>query len=154
MNTFMQAQDFTLPDQDNKIHSLKDYLGKWIVLYFYPKDDTEGCTKEACSFRDNFKKLQDLGVIILGASADTVKSHKKFAEKYSLNFPLLSDTEKKTINDYKAWGKKTMFGKEYEGILRTTYLINPEGEIEKVYEKVDPINHAEKILEDLKTLTT
>lgn len=148
----MQAAQFTLPDQDQKIHSLKDYLGKWVVLYFYPKDDTPGCIKEACSFRDNFKKLQDLGIIILGVSKDSVSSHKKFAEKLSLNFPLLSDETAETIKAYKAWGKKKFMGKEYEGILRTTYLISPKGEIEKVYEKVDPINHADLILSNIQAL--
>ncbi len=143
------AYDFKLPDQDNKIHSLTNYKGKWVVLYFYPKDDTPGCTKEACSFRDNFTKLQNLGVVILGVSKDSISSHQKFAQKYHLNFPLLSDPAAKVIKQYKAWGKKKFMGREYEGILRITYLINPKGEIVKVYEKVDPLNHAELILSDL-----
>lgn len=148
----MKAQDFSLPDQDNKFHSLKDYEGKWVVLYFYPKDDTPGCTTEACSFRDNIKILQDLGVVVLGISKDSVLSHKKFAQKYHLNFPLLADITAETIKAYSAWGKKKFMGKEFEGILRTTYLINPDGEIAKVYEKVDPLNHADLILSDLQTL--
>lgn len=148
----MKASDFSLPDQDNKVHSLSSYKDKWVVLYFYPKDDTPGCIKEACSFRDNFQRLQDLEVVILGVSKDSAFSHKKFAQKYSLNFPLLADTKSKTILAYKAWGKKNIYGKEFEGILRTTYLINPKGEITKVYKKVNPLNHAELILADLQFL--
>lgn len=149
----MKASDFKLPDQDNKLHSLSDYLDKWVVLYFYPKDDTPGCTKEACSFRDNFDKLQDLGVVVLGVSKDSSSSHQKFAQKFNLNFPLLSDPEAKVIKKYKAWGKKKFMGKEYDGILRTTYLINPKGEVAKIYEKVDPVNHADLILSDLEKIT-
>lgn len=148
----MKAVDFNLPDQDNKLHSLGSYKGKWVVLYFYPKDDTPGCTKEACSFRDSFEKLQKLGVVVLGVSKNSVSSHKKFAQKYHLNFPLLADSDAKTIKDYNAWGKKKFLGKEYEGILRITYLINPKGEIAKVYEKVDPLNHADLIISDLENL--
>lgn len=148
----MKATDFQLPDQNNKLHSLSDYQGKWVVLYFYPEDDTPGCTKEACSFRDNFERLQKLGVVVLGVSPDPVSSHKKFAQKYHLNFSLLADPNKEVINLYKAWGKKKFMGREYEGILRTTHLINPQGGIVKVYEKVDPLNHADLILSDLKNL--
>ncbi len=150
----MKAPNFTLPDQDNNIHSLSNYKGQWVILYFYPKDDTPGCTKEACSFRDSFKQLQDLGIIVLGVSKDSVQSHKKFAQKYSLTFPLLADEAAETIRAYKAWGKKKFMGKEFEGILRITYLINPKGEIEKVYEKVDPVEHAQLILSDLPALRT
>ena len=145
----MKAQDFTLPDQDGTLHKLGDYRGKWVVLYFYPKDDTPGCTKEACSFRDNYKALQAKGVVIFGVSKDSVASHKKFADKYQLNFLLLSDEEKKVIKDYKAWGKKKLLGREFEGTMRNTYLIDPKGEIKKVYENVNPLNHVQKILEDL-----
>ncbi len=148
----MKVIDFKLQDQDSKFHSLSDYLGKRVILYFYPKDDTPGCTKEACSFRDSFNQLQNLGVIVLGVSKDSIVSHQKFAQKYHLNFPLLSDPEAKVIKAYKAWGKKKFLGKEYEGILRTTYLINPKGIIAKVYEKVDPIDHANLILADLQLI--
>ena len=148
----MQASNFKLPDQDGKIHQLSDYKGKWVVFYFYPKDDTSGCTTEACNFRDSFHELQAKGVVILGISKDSVKSHKKFAEKNDLNFPLLSDETKEVINTYHAWGEKKFMGKTYEGILRTTYLINPEGEIVKTYENVNPTIHAKEILKDLKTL--
>lgn len=145
----MKAIDFSLPDQEGTIHKLSDYLGKWVVVYFYPKDDTPGCTKEACSFRDNFRTLQDQNIIILGVSKDSTASHKKFAEKYHLNFPLLSDEEKKVIKAYNAWGKKKFMGREFEGTMRKTYLIDPKGEIFKVYEKVNPLNHASQILKDL-----
>lgn len=146
----MKAKDFKLPDQDGMIHSLSQYLGQWVVLYFYPRDDTPGCTKEACNFRDSIQALKNLGVIILGVSKDSVSSHKKFSEKYHLNFPLLSDENKEVLKLYKAWGKKKFMGKEFEGTLRMTYLIDPEGEIKKVYEKVNPSLHAEEILKDLK----
>jgi len=148
----MQAIDFSLPDQNNKTHTLSDYRGKWVVVYFYPKDDTPGCTKEACSFRDSFHILQAKGVVILGISKDSVASHKKFADKHELNFPILSDESKETIKAYKSWGEKKFMGKTFEGILRTTYLINPKGEISKVYENVNPLNHAQAIIDDLASL--
>jgi thioredoxin-dependent peroxiredoxin len=148
----MQAVDFSLPDQDNTIHKLSDYKNKWVIVYFYPKDDTPGCTKEACNFRDSFHELQAKGAIILGISKDSVASHKKFAQKHELNFPLLSDETKETIKAYKAWGEKKFMGKTFEGVLRTTYLINPQGEIAKVYENVNPLDHAKKIIEDLDAL--
>src|SRR3990172_5266920 len=122
----MKAKDFKLPDQDGRIHSLSQYKEEWIVLYFYPKDDTPGCTKEACNFRDSIQELKNLGVVILGVSKDSVSSHKKFAEKYHLNFPILSDESKEVIKLYKAWGKKSFLGKDFEGTLRTTYLIDPD----------------------------
>jgi thioredoxin-dependent peroxiredoxin len=148
----MKAKDFSLPDQENKTHSLSEYHGKWVVVYFYPKDDTPGCTKEACDFRDNFHTLQTKGVVILGISKDSVASHKKFATKHELNFPLLSDESKETIKAYNAWGEKKFMGRAFDGVLRTTYLINPQGEIAKVYENVNPLNHAKKILTDLEEL--
>lgn len=147
----MNAPDFSLADQDGKVHSLKDYLGKWVVLYFYPKDNTPGCTKEACDFRDSFHVLQNMGVVILGVSKDSVQSHKKFTDKYALNFLLLSDESLDTIKAYNAWGKKKFMGREYDGISRITYLINPQGEIQKIYEKVNPLFHAKEILDDLKS---
>lgn len=144
-----KAPLFEAFDQNGKTQSLELYAGKWIILYFYPKDDTPGCTKEACNFRDSFHELEKLGVIILGVSKDSVDSHKKFAQKYHLNFPLLSDPEKIIIQAYNAWGKKKFMGREFEGIKRMTYLINPKGEIEKIYEKVNPLVHAGEILKDL-----
>lgn len=148
----MKTKDFKLPDQDVKMHSLSQYLGKWLVLYFYPKDDTPGCTKEACNFRDALQELKRLNVVILGVSKDSVSSHKKFVEKYHLNFPLLSDENKEVLKLYKAWGKKKLMGKEFEGTLRMTYLIDSQGEIRKVYKKVNPSLHAEEILKDLQVL--
>lgn len=148
----MLAEEFTLPDQDGKLHKLSDYRGKWVILYFYPKDDTSGCTKEACSFRDNLSLLASKNVVVLGVSADSVDSHQKFIGKYNLNFTLLSDQSAETINKYNALGKKIIFGKEITGVLRKTYLINPEGEIAKVYEKVNPDIHTKEVLKDLQEL--
>lgn len=142
----MNAPQFTLPDQHGKIHSLEDYKGTWIVLYFYPKDDTPGCTKEACNFRDAFQVLQEKGVQVLGVSKDSVESHRKFAEKYHLNFPLLADVDSAVSKAYGAWDAHQFMG--LPGILRKTFLINPEGEIVKEYPKVDPLKHAEEILID------
>lgn len=149
----MKAKNFTLSDQDGRKHSLSDYREKWVILYFYPKDDTPGCTKEACVFRDSFAELQKMGVQILGVSKDSTASHKKFAEKYHLNFPILSDESKEVIKAYKSWGKKKFMGKEFEGTIRNTYLIDPKGEIVKFYEKVNPLTHASQIISDLKIKT-
>ncbi|MBU6389468.1 thioredoxin-dependent thiol peroxidase [Patescibacteria group bacterium] len=148
----MIAPDFSLSDQHNQPHSLSDDRGKWVVLYFYPKDDTPGCTKEACSFRDYFTRLQEKGAAVLGISKDSVASHQKFAEKYHLNFPILSDPETGVIKAYTAWGPKRFMGKEFTGTLRKTFIINPAGEIVKEYPQVTPDKHAEEILHDLETL--
>ena len=146
----MKAVNFSLADQNNKIHTLTDYKGQWVVVYFYPRDDTPGCTKEACGFRDKSQPYKDENIAILGISRDSVASHKKFAEKYHLNFPLFSDESKKTIIAYDAWGEKKFLGKTFEGILRKTFLIDPKGKIRKTYDKVDVLNHAETILQDVK----
>jgi peroxiredoxin Q/BCP len=148
----MKATDFEMPDQNGVVHSLGQYLGKWVILYFYPKDDTPGCTKEACNFRDDMEVFQKMGIVILGVSKDSVESHKKFAEKYNLNFPILSDEDKSVMIEYKAWGRKSFLGKEYDGTLRTTYIIDPTGEIRKIYKSVEPFGHASEILNDLKTI--
>lgn len=147
-----KAPDFTLLDQDGKQHKLSDYKGNWVLVYFYPKDNTPGCTKEACSIRDEFPRFNKKKVIVFGISADSIKSHKKFAENYNLPFILLSDGGKKTIKKYGVWGKKKMMGREYMGILRTSFLINSRGEIKKVYKNVKPDLHAKDILEDLSRL--
>jgi len=146
----MKAPEFNLPDENNFYHKLADYLGKWVVLYFYPKDDTPGCTAEACSFRDNLADLKKYGVEILGVSKDSVKSHKKFSEKYNLNFSILSDESLKTIKAYGAYGSKKFMGKTFEGVLRMTFLIDKKGNIKKKYDKVSPKEHAEEILKDIK----
>ena len=147
-----KAPGFHLPDQAGKEHDLKDYAGKWVLLYFYPKDDTPGCTTEACTLRDNFPKFKKMKAVVLGISADAVKKHAKFAEKYDLPFTLLADEEKNLVNAYGVWAKKKFMGREYMGILRNSYLINPEGKIAKIYEKVKPQEHAEEVLADLKAL--
>ncbi len=143
----MKAVDFNLPDQNGNFHTLSDYKGKWLVLYFYPKDDTPGCTKEACNFRDGIEEFKKRGVEVIGISKDDVNSHQRFIKKYSLNFTLLADPTHETIKGYGAWGKKS-----FEGILRNTYLINPEGEIVKEYTGVNPSTHADQLLTDLEEL--
>ncbi len=148
----MKAPDFTLPDQDGREHSLSDYRGQWVLLYFYPKDDTPGCTKEACSIRDAFPHFESLNIKVLGVSADPVESHKEFAEKHHLPFTLLADPHKKAINHYGVWGKRSFMGREYEGTLRSSFLIDPTGTIEKIYVDVKPEKHAEEVLDDLKRL--
>jgi peroxiredoxin Q/BCP len=143
------APNFTLPDQDGRSHTLEDYRGSWVVLYFYPKDDTPGCTKEACNFRDEKGRLEELGAVVLGVSADDVESHGRFHSKYGLNFALLSDPQKNVIRAYGAWGTKTMYGREYEGVLRCTYLIDPQGRVARVWDKVKPDAHALEVAETL-----
>jgi len=143
------APDFELPDQEEVLHKLSDYRGKKVVLYFYPKDDTPGCTKEACSFRDSFGDFRKNGMVVLGISKDSSASHAKFQEKYSLPFPLLSDKEADVIKAYDAWGLKKYMGKEYMGIMRVTYVIDEEGKILKTYENVKPQDHAQEILKDV-----
>ena len=147
-----KAPDFTLPDQNGVNHTLSQYLGKWVVVYFYPKDDTPGCTKEACSFRDGREELERNGIVVLGISADSVKSHKKFEEKHNLNFTLLSDPDKTAIHAFNAYGKKKFLGKVFDGILRNSYLIDPEGNIAKEYLNVKPQDHAIQILNDAREL--
>lgn len=148
----MKAFDFSLPDQKGKVHRLSDYRGQFVVLYFYAKDDTPGCTLEACSFRDNQEIFKEHNLVILGISKDTVASHKKFAQKHNLRFTIFSDVEKKVIKKYKAWGEKKFMGKTFDGTLRKTYLIDKRGNIVKIYEKVNPLNHIPEILKDINTL--
>lgn len=140
------APAFKAVDQDGNPISLSDYRGKKVILYFYPKDDTPGCTAEACNLRDNYDLLLKKGYKIIGVSADDDKSHKKFIEKYVLPFPLIPDKDKSILKAYGAWGKKKLYGREYEGILRTTYVISEKGVIEKIFNKVDTKNHTEQIL--------
>lgn len=145
----MQAPDFILKDQDGNDTSLNDFAGQWLVLYFYPKDDTPGCTVEACSLRDANDELIALGAQVIGISKDDTDSHRAFKAKHKLNFTLLSDPTGKTIEDYGAWGPK-MFGKI--GIQRKTFIINPSGEVVKKYGRVTPLGHGDQIIADLKTL--
>lgn len=147
-----KAPQFTLKDHDNHERSLSDYLGKWVVLYFYPKDDTPGCTKEACVITEVYNDFKKMGVSVIGVSKDSVVSHKKFKEKYSLPFTLLSDEETGMIKAYGALSEKSMFGKKYLGVSRITYIISPEGTIVKAYEKVSPADHALLLLKDLQEL--
>ena len=141
------APDFTLNDADGKEHRLSDYLGKRVVLYFYPKDDTPGCTKEACTFRDDYSIFIEKGAAILGISPDDVKSHKKFSEKYSLPFPLLADIDKTVVKSYDVWKSKKFMGKESLGIVRTTFVIDEQGKILKVFPNVNVDGHSKEILE-------
>lgn len=147
-----KVPDFKLKDQDGRTHSLKDYAGRIILLYFYPKDMTPGCTIEAEGFRDNFDELKSYGVVVLGVSADSESSHKKFCDKHELNFPLLSDEKKAILKKYGVWVKKSMYGREYMGINRESFLIGKDSKIIKHYSRVNPAIHPQEVLEDVKGL--
>lgn len=147
------APNFTLSDQHGMDHTLSDYQGQWVVLYFYPKDMTPGCTTEACNFRDDFPNFQNQKAIILGISKDSVKRHATFAAKYKLQFPLLSDSEGEVCEKYDVWKEKSLYGKTFMGIVRSTFLIDPEGKIAKVYPKVKVKEHVFELLNDLKNLS-
>ncbi|GIU68824.1 MAG: peroxiredoxin [Candidatus Woesearchaeota archaeon] len=141
-----KAIDFSLKDQNGKTHKLSDYKGKPIVLYFYPKDDTPGCTMEACSFRDNYKDFKKKGAIVIGVSVDSEESHKKFAEKYKLPFILLADPEKKVVKKYGVWGEKSFMGKKYMGTTRATFIIDENFKIKKIFPKVSVVGHTKEVL--------
>jgi peroxiredoxin Q/BCP len=141
-----KAPDFKLAADNGETLSLKDYKGKKIVLYFYPRDMTSGCTAEACDFRDNIKKIEKKNAVVIGVSADDTKSHVKFKEKYDLPFTLLSDTSKKMLEDYGVWKEKSMYGKKYMGIVRTTFVIDEKGKIEKIWDKVSVAGHVNEVL--------
>ncbi len=143
------APDFELLDDNNTLRKLSDFRGRNVVLYFYPKDDTPGCTTEACNFRDDYSAYQEAGVVILGVSPDDVKSHVKFRKKFDLPFPLLVDEDHKVCDLYEVWGPKKFMGKSYEGVLRTTFLINGNGNIVKVFENVRPAEHSAEVLSAL-----
>lgn len=147
------APDFVLADQEGTKHRLKQYRGQWVLLYFYPKDDTTGCTKEACTIRDVWSLFKKQKTVVLGVSADSEMSHAKFAKKYTLPFPLLADVEKLLIQAYGVWGEKKFMGRTYQGIHRMSFLIDPKGKIAKVYEKVKPAQHAAEVLRDINILT-
>lgn len=146
------APDFVLPNQDGKKIKLADLLGEWILLYFYPKDNTPGCTKEACSIRDTMPQFEQKGLKVMGISVDSVESHKKFSEKLNLSFDLLSDDQKKVVRSYGVWGQKKFMGREFMGTHRTSFLISPDGKIAKIYEKVKPAKHAQQVLDDITQL--
>jgi peroxiredoxin Q/BCP len=146
------APDFSLLDQDERTHTLNDYPNQWKVIYFYPKDDTPGCTKEACAIRDIYKDFEKLHVHVFGVSKDTPAKHKKFADKYELPFTLLSDPEATMIDAYGAGKEKSMYGKTYMGIHRMSYLLDDHNKIVKVYPKVSPTEHALELLDDIRTL--
>jgi thioredoxin-dependent peroxiredoxin len=152
LNVGDPAPDFTLPDQNGKTHTLSDYVGNWVLIFFYPRDDTPGCTTEACTLRDNFPRFEALDATIFGVSTDTVKSHSKFAGKYHLPFTLLADVDKTAHASYDAWGTKKFMGREYQGTHRISYLVDPSGKIAKIYGKVKPAAHAEEVLADLQEL--
>jgi len=143
------APDFELPDETGTLRKLSDYRGKPVILYFYPKDDTPGCTTEACNFRDDYSAYEKAGVVILGVSPDPIKSHVKFKDKYNLQFPLLADIDHKVCELYDVWALKKFMGREYMGVLRTTYLIDERGDIIHVFEKVKPAEHSAELLKTL-----
>lgn len=145
----ISAPDFKLADETGAEHQLSQYRGKPVLLYFYPKDDTKGCTTEACNFRDDYSEYEKAGLVILGVSPDSSKSHSKFKSKYDLPFTLLADEGHEVCNLYQVWGPKKFMGREYEGVYRTSFLIDPEGVIKKVYENVKPADHSKEVLADL-----
>lgn len=147
-----KAPDFTANVDGGKEINLSDYKGKWVVLYFYPKDNTSGCTKEACAFRDNMEDITGAGATVLGVSPDSVNSHDKFKAKHELNFHLIADPEKEICNMYDIFGEKKMYGKTYMGVIRSTYIIDPEGEIKYVFSNVKVPGHVEKVIDTLKEL--
>ena len=147
-----KAPDFNLLDEDGNSHTLSEYKGTPLILYFYPKDNTPGCTTEACNFRDDYSAYEKAKVTILGVSPDSVKSHKKFKEKYQLPFTLLSDPDHTVCEAYGVWAEKQMMGKKYMGILRTTFVINKDGVVEKVFEGVKPSEHSKEVLAVVKNL--
>ncbi len=140
------APAFSLPDQAGTTHKLADYRGRWVVLYFYPKDDTSGCTAEACQFRDDLPRFRKKDAVVLGVSPDAAASHKKFADKYKLPFTLLADTEKEVCQRYGVWQQKSMYGRKYMGVVRTTYLIDPKGKVAQRWDKVKVPGHAEAVM--------
>ncbi|PIR93951.1 thioredoxin-dependent thiol peroxidase [Candidatus Falkowbacteria bacterium CG10_big_fil_rev_8_21_14_0_10_39_11] len=149
-----KAPAFTLPDQKGKKHKLADYKGQWVLLYFYPKDNTPGCTKEACTFRDKYSSFKKIKAVVLGVSADSVDSHGKFAGKFKLPFPILSDEKRTVIEKYGAWQLKINFGKKYYGIKRMSVLVDPKGNVAKIYKVVKPAEHAAQVLRDLDKLAS
>ncbi|MEM1446713.1 MAG: thioredoxin-dependent thiol peroxidase [Planctomycetota bacterium] len=147
-----KAPAFTLADQDGTKHKLSDYAGQHVVLYFYPKDDTSGCTKQACQFRDDLPKFEKLDAVVLGVSPQDTKSKAKFAGKHDLNFPILADDDAKVCTKYGVWQEKSMYGKKYMGVVRTTFLLDPKGKIVERWDKVKVPGHADTVLKAIKAL--
>ena len=147
-----QAPPFALPDEAGKTHTLADYAGRWVVLYFYPKDDTSGCTKEACQFNDALARFKKHKAVVLGVSPDDVKSHAKFRSKYTLGFPLLADPDKTALQAYGVWQEKSMYGRKYMGVVRTTYLIDPKGHVAARWDNVKVPAHDQAVLDKLTDL--
>ena len=143
------APDFTLPDQTGKDYTLSDYRGQYVLLYFYPKDDTPGCTTEACTIRDRWSEFQEYNAVVIGVSTDSPKSHGTFVKKFDLPFLLLSDVEKKVVEEYGVWGLKKFMGREYQGTKRESFLIDPEGKVAVIYRTVKPAVHATEVLAEL-----
>lgn len=141
-----KAPDFAIPDQDGLVHKLSDYAGRNLVIYFYPKDDTPGCTAQACNLRDNYYELRQKGYEVIGVSVDSEKSHQKFIQKFELPFTLLADTEKKMVEDYGVWQEKSMYGRKYMGVMRYTFVIDEQGIIQDIITKVDTKDHARQIV--------
>lgn len=144
-----KAPAFSLPNQDGHVVSLSQFKGKKVVLYFYPKDDTPGCTKESCAFRDGMDEIRESGAVVLGVSGDSVDSHKKFAKKFTLNFPLLSDERKTVLQAYGVWKEKSLYGRKFMGIERTTFIIDEQGTIDDIFQKVKVDGHLEEVLGEL-----
>lgn len=148
-----KAPGFSVPDEDGNVRSLEEYRGKWVLLYFYPKDDTPGCTIEACTIRDQFQDFKSINAEVLGVSTDSVKSHRRFKDAYELPFTLLADEKKEIVQAYGVWGEKKMMGKTYMGTKRTSFLIDRDGVIRKVYENVKPPVHAGEVIADVRALS-
>lgn len=149
LDVSQKAPEFSLQDENETIKNLNDYLGKNILLYFYPKDDTPGCTTEACSFRDDYSEYEKAGIVILGVSPDSPAKHQKFKEKHNLPFTLLADEDHAVCELYGVWGRKKFMGREYDGVFRTTFLIDKDGKIKKVYKNVKPAEHSAEVLKDI-----
>ena len=146
-----QAPDFQLPDQDGKLHALADYAGRTVVLYFYPRDDTPGCTRQACSFRDEMETISAEGAVVLGVSTDSAESHQAFRRKHGLNFPLLVDEDAEVAARYGAWGEKTLYGRTSIGMTRATFVIGPDGALTKVWKRAKAADHGQAVLKALRT---
>ncbi|MDQ3264296.1 MAG: peroxiredoxin [Myxococcota bacterium] len=152
MTVGQPAPAFSLPGDDGKIHALSEHVGRPVVLYFYPKDDTPGCTKEACDFRDNLARVQGKGAVVYGVSRDSLASHEKFRTKYKLNFPLLSDQGMEAHRAYGTWGTKSLYGREFEGTIRSTFLIDRQGKVARVWPKVSVTGHVDEVLSAIEAL--